>query len=175
MNFKEKLNSVKAFVFDVDGVLTDGSLIITPEGEFLRTMNIKDGFALQLAVSKGYKVGIISGASSQAVAKRLQYLGITHIYMGITSKLDALQRYCSEVNIIPQDILFMGDDIPDYEALFEAGIAACPADASPDIKEVCDYISPYNGGKGCARDVIEQVLRLHGQWFDKQNMFVRNK
>ncbi len=153
-------------MFDMDGVLTDGSITIMPDGEQIRTMNIKDGYALQLAVKKGYRVVIISGGKSEAAKKRLQNLGITDIYMGVHTKADAFEEVLAMYNIQPSAVLYMGDDIPDYEVMKKCGIATCPNDAASEIKEISMYVSDKMGGKGCVRDVIEQVLRLNDTWMD---------
>ena len=163
-NFKQLLNNIKIFVFDVDGVLTDGSLILMPNGEQVRIMNIKDGYALQLAVKKGYKVAIISGGRSESVRIRLQGLGITDVYLGKENKAEVLEELMLMYNLKKKQILYMGDDVPDHEVMQKAGVAVCPADAAPEIKGISIYISPLKGGKGCVRDVIEQVMKLHGKW-----------
>ena len=163
-NFKQLLNNVKAFMFDVDGVLTDGSLILMPDGNQVRTMNIKDGYALQLAVKEGYIIGIISGSHSDAVIKRLNGLGITEVFMNVENKVDTFNSLLSKYNLKPGNAIFMGDDLPDLEVMKHAGIATCPKDAATEIKDISIYVSQQKGGKGCVRDVIEQVLRLHGKW-----------
>lgn len=175
MNFKQKLNHVRGFVFDLDGVLTDGGLLVLENGQYIRKMNIKDGYALQLAVKKGYPVAVISGGSSQAVSQRLHNLGITHVYMDVKDKVAMLQRFCSEAHLVPDEILFMGDDMPDYEVMQEVGVATCPANACIDIVQCSEYISPYKGGEGCVRDVIEQVLRLQGQWINKEKTEIQSR
>lgn len=164
MNFKILLNQVKAFVFDIDGVLTDGSLILMPDGEQLRTMNIKDGYALQLAIEKGYKIGIISGGKSEISRLRLNSLGIHDIYLNVQDKIKALNEFSLKYAINFENVLYMGDDMPDYAAMKKIGIPVCPKDAANEIKEISVYISDKNGGKACVRDVIEQALKLHGKW-----------
>lgn len=163
-NFKQRLKNIKSFIFDVDGVLTNGSLLITAEGEFLRTMNIKDGYALQLAVKKGYKVAVISGGHSDGVPKRMNRLGITDVFMGVENKMKTFENFISKHNLNTSDIVYMGDDMPDITTMQQCGIAACPNDAVPDIKKICIYVSPANGGEGCVRDIIEQTMRLQGTW-----------
>lgn len=163
-NFKTKLTRVNTFIFDVDGVLTDGSVTLLPDGEQARTMNIKDGYALQLAVKKGYKVAIISGGKSELVRKRLNGLGITDVYLGINDKIDSYKELIEIYNINPDTILYMGDDMPDYEVMKRVGVATCPNDAAQEIKDICIYISQKPGGKGAVRDVIEQVLKVQGKW-----------
>ncbi|MFL5762835.1 MAG: KdsC family phosphatase [Bacteroidia bacterium] len=167
-NFKSRLDRVKAFIFDVDGVLTNGSVTLMPDGEQVRVMNIKDGYALQLAVKKGYKVAIISGGRSEMVRKRLNGLGITDVYLGTESKIDQYNEFISIYDIKPEEVLYMGDDLPDYEVMQRIGIPTCPADSAPEIKDISIYISDKKGGEGAVRDVIEQVMRLHGHWFNKE-------
>lgn len=166
-NFKTKLTRIKAFIFDVDGVLTDGSVTLLPDGEQVRTMNIKDGYALQLAIKKGYKVAIISGGKSEMVKKRLNGLGILDVYMGAHLKKDAYEEFISIYNINADEILYMGDDIPDYEVMKCIGIPTCPQDAAQEIKDICIYISDKKGGKGAVRDVVEQVLKVQDNWMNK--------
>lgn len=164
MTLLERFKRVKMFVFDVDGVLTDGSLYVFDSGEQVRRMNIKDGFALQLAVKKGYRIVVISGSHSQAVILRLNRLGITDVYMKVTDKKTRLEEVMQQYNVLWSDILFMGDDIPDYSVMKMAGLACAPADAAPDIKQSAHYISPLPGGRGCVREMIEKVLKIHGNW-----------
>ncbi|RAJ02516.1 3-deoxy-D-manno-octulosonate 8-phosphate phosphatase (KDO 8-P phosphatase) [Chitinophaga skermanii] len=164
MNVLELFKPIRTFVFDVDGVLTDGTVQLFPNGEMCRRMNIKDGYALQLAVKKGYRIVIISGGKSESVVSRLQGLGITDIYTGIHDKKEKLGDYALMNDLKWDEMLFMGDDIPDYWAMQMVGLAACPADAVPEIKSISRYISPLNGGAGCVRDVIEKVLKLNGHW-----------
>lgn len=167
-NFKTKLPKVKAFVFDVDGVLTDGSVTLMPDGEQVRTMNIKDGYALQLAVKRGYKIAIISGGKSEMVRKRLNGLGVVDVYLGIQTKIDTLKEYMEFHQLNVNEVLYMGDDMPDYEVMKYIDIPTCPADSATEIKNISIYVSPKNGGKGCVRDVIEQVLRVQNKWLDKE-------
>ncbi len=164
MNILRNFSSITTFVFDVDGVLTDGTLLILPDGVMARRMNIRDGYALHLAVKRGYNVVIISGGKSAEVKDRLNKLGVENVFMQVPNKLACLLDYIRLHSIEPQHILFMGDDIPDLEVMKFAGIAACPADAVNEIKEISAYISPINGGFGCGRDVIEKVLKLKGDW-----------
>jgi 3-deoxy-D-manno-octulosonate 8-phosphate phosphatase (KDO 8-P phosphatase) len=168
-NYRKILNQINTFVFDIDGVLTDGNVVIASDGEQLRTMNVRDGYALQLAVKKGYKIIIISGGRSEAMKLRFTGLGITDIFLGITNKLEVFQNFIQQNNLNKENILYMGDDIPDYEAMSASGFAACPADAAEEIKSISGYISPFKGGAGCVRDIIEQVLKIHGKWFDKDS------
>lgn len=164
MNVLQQFKNIKAFVFDVDGVLTDGSLIILPNNVMARTMNVKDGYALQLAVKKGFKVAIISGGNSAEVKERLNLLGVTDVYMNITNKVEALENFVEKYQLQPQEILFMGDDIPDADVMKMVGLPCCPADAVDEIKAISKYTSPINGGKGCARDVIEKTMKLNSLW-----------
>lgn len=160
------MNHITTFVFDVDGVLTDGSIIITTDGQQLRNMNIKDGYALQLAVKKGYTVAIISGGNNEGVRMRLNGLGIHNIYLGASDKVDALKDLMYSYGLKSEEILYMGDDVPDFEVMGICGMASCPADAAEDIKRICHYVSPINGGKGCVRDVIEQTMRVQNKWMN---------
>lgn len=165
-NYKEYLKHITAFVFDYDGVLTDGTVITTNEGEAYRISNVKDGYALQLARKKGYHVAVISGAKSDAMLHRMKALHVTDVFMGIDRKLDAFHEYLQVNDIDASQVLYMGDDIPDYEVMKEAGVSACPADAAEEIKAVSKYISHFDGGKGCVRDVIEQVMKVQGKWMN---------
>ena len=164
MNILEKFKPITTFIFDVDGVLTDGTLLILNDGQMARRMNIKDGYALQLAVKKGYHVVIISGGNSEAVKERLNKLGITNAFFSVENKKEKLMGFVTQHQLQWEQVLFMGDDIPDYVTMQMAGLACCPADAAAEIKQISQYISPLNGGYGCARDVIEKVLKLNGHW-----------
>lgn len=157
-------NSITTFVFDVDGVLTDGTLFLFPDGEMVRRMNIKDGYAMQLAVKQGYNVIIISGGQSEPVKTRLNNLGISEVFMGVKNKTALLQQKMMEHNLSSAQILYMGDDIPDVDAMSICGLPCCPADACTQVKAISDYISPMGGGSGCVRDVIEKVMTLQGKW-----------
>ncbi|MCF6403673.1 HAD-IIIA family hydrolase [Chitinophaga filiformis] len=164
MNILSLFKPISTFVFDVDGVLTDGTVQLLPNGEQSRRMNIRDGYALQLAVKKGYRVVIISGGRSESVVSRLQGLGIKDIYTGVLDKQEKLQDYVFENDLRWEEIIFMGDDIPDYRAMQLVGLPVCPADAAPEIKSICRYVSPINGGNGCVREIIEKVLKLNDHW-----------
>ena len=164
MHIFSQFKKITTFIFDMDGVLTDGQLLLTGNNEWLRSMNIKDGYALKAATSAGYKIMILSGSNSEPVSLRLQKLGVTHIYMGVKNKKDFLEKFLQENKWIPGETLYMGDDMPDLDCMKMIGIAACPMDAVADIKAISAYISPYNGGKGCVRDVIEKVMKLNGNW-----------
>lgn len=163
-SYKEYLQHITTFVFDIDGVLTDGTIMVTTEGEMLRTMNIKDGYALKTAVDKGYQICIISGGSNEGVRLRLEGLGIRDIFLGTHQKTETLSKYLNSKGVKRENVLYMGDDIPDLEVMREVGVACCPQDAVPEIKDLSLYVSHKKGGKGCVRDVIEQVLKVQGKW-----------
>lgn len=165
-NLKEQLINVKAFAFDVDGVFSDSLVLLHPNGELMRTMNIKDGYAVQLAIKKKYPVAIITGGNSESVKLRFQHLGVTDIYLKSSSKLDDLTDFCLKHGLQFQNILYMGDDMPDYEVMKLVGFPACPSDAVFEIKAISSYISPKSGGQGCVRELIEQVLKLQEKWMD---------
>jgi len=167
-NYKSQLKKITTLIFDYDGVLTDGTVIVMEHGEPLRTSYIRDGYALQLAVKKGYRVAVISGAKSKSMEHRLQALRIKDIFLGIGNKLETFHHFLKENGISPSEVLFMGDDIPDYQIMKEAGLPTCPADAAQEIKSVAVYISHLPGGKGCVRDVIEQVMKIQGKWMDNE-------
>ncbi len=163
-SYKEYLEHITTFIFDVDGVLTDGTVTITTTGEMLRTMNIKDGYALKTAIDKGYNVCIISGGTNEGVRFRLKGLGVKDIFLGAHNKIEQLDQYLSVNTIKSENCLFMGDDIPDYPVMQLVGLPCCPQDAVPEIKEISKYVSHKFGGKGAVRDVIEQVLKVQGKW-----------
>ena len=165
MNYPEILSQINTFIFDVDGVLTDGSVILMPDGDQARTMNIKDGFALQLAVKQGFIVIIITGGKSETVKKRLEGLGINTIYMGASDKLDVYEEAKLTYNLDENKIAYMGDDVPDYFVMNEVALPTCPSDAAPEIIGIAKYVSPLKGGEGCVRDLIEKVLRAQDKWF----------
>ena len=164
MSILHLFKPVKTFVFDVDGVLATDILIILQGGEMARNMNSKDGYALQLAVKKGYRVAIISGGTSEPVRERLVRLGVKDVFLGVHNKKEVLLQYVAEHDLQWDEVLYMGDDIPDYVVMQLVGLPCCPADAVPEIKQVSRYISSFEGGKGCGRDVIEKVLKLNGHW-----------
>lgn len=163
-NFKEDLMQVKAFAFDVDGVLSSDTIPLHPNGEPMRMVNIKDGFALQKAVKLGYPIAIITGGNTESVRKRYEALGITDIYMSASKKTIELKDWMKKRNLSSENILYMGDDLPDTGVMRAVGIPVCPADAVEEVKALCKYISDRTGGAGCVRDVVEQVLRAHGKW-----------
>ena len=164
MNYKTRLKTIDTLIFDVDGVFTDNTLYLLEGQHPMRKMNVKDGYALQLVVKLGYRVAIITGGKSNAVKERFEGLGIKDIYMGSHNKMNVYNSYIKEYGIDPSSVLYMGDDIPDHDVMSKVGLACCPQDAAEAIKNVSHYISPYGGGKGCVRDVLEQLLRLHGHW-----------
>jgi len=165
-NYKEKLLKVNTFVFDYDGVLSDGYVLVTSDGDALRTANVKDGYAMQLAIKKNYRIVIISGGYSESMKRRLESLKITDIFLGVDKKIDVFEQYLQTHKLLPENILYMGDDIPDYEIMLTAGVPTCPADAVEEVKRVATYISHQPGGHGCVRDVIEQVLKVQGKWMN---------
>ena len=164
MNVLSLFKPIKLIAMDVDGVLTNGSLLLLQDGQMARTMNIKDGYALQLAVKKGYEVVVISGAEDPAVKNRLQKLGITQIHLGVTDKSTLLKELMRERQLDASQVLFIGDDMPDYTVMQWVGLACCPSDAVSDIVQISSYISAAKGGEGCVREVIEKVLRLNNDW-----------
>ena len=166
-NYKEFLSQITTFIFDVDGVLTDGTLQISTNGDLLRTMNIKDGFAMKHAMQKGFTVCIISGGYNEGVRHRLKGLGVTDIYLGCPDKVEQMEEFLDIYDIKPEQVLYMGDDMPDYYAMQKVGLPCCPQDAVAEIKEVSRYISHKKGGKGCVREVIEQVMKVQGKWLDE--------
>ena len=167
-NFKENLIKVKAFIFDIDGVLSLQTIGLNTFGVPNRTVNLRDGYALQFAVKKGYFIGVISGSSSKEYQRRLRLLGIKDIYLNSRSKLDHFNSFLKKYDLDKSEVLFMGDDIPDYHVMKEAGIPVCPSDADSEIKQVAVYISDKKGGEGAVRDVIEQVLKVQDKWLDKE-------
>ena len=163
-SYKTKLKDINTFIFDVDGVLTDGNVLLSSSGEMVRTMHTKDGYAMRKALSEGFNVAIISGGNSEMVKKRLNYLGVTDVYLKVQDKIDVFDDYLIMQQIEAKNVLYMGDDLPDYEVMQKAGLAVCPQDACPEIKAICDYVSHKNGGEGCVRDIIEQVLKINDKW-----------
>ena len=163
-NYKTLLNNIRAFVFDVDGVMTNGKVMITSEGEMYREMDTRDGFALKYALLKGFKIGIISGGTNEGVRKRLELLGVNKVYLGIHEKDIAFDDFVSTFNINPDQVLYMGDDVPDVPVMEKVGVSTCPQDALPDVKRVVDYVSHKKGGDGCVREIVEQVMRVQDKW-----------
>ena len=163
-SYKEFMNDITTFIFDVDGVLTDSSVHITPTGEMLRIMNIRDGFAMKAAIESGYNVCIISGGNNEGVRIRLRNLGITDIHLASPNKVATFNEYTELYNIKPEQVLYMGDDIPDFHVMQLVGLPTCPQDSVAEIKAISKYISHKNGGKGAVREVIEQVMKAQGKW-----------
>ena len=163
-SYKELMNNITTFIFDIDGVLTDSSVHITSTGEMLRTMNIRDGYAMKAAVESGYHVCIISGGSNDGVRIRLKNLGINDIQLAAPNKVETFNDYINTYKIVADQVLYMGDDIPDFHVMKLVGLPTCPQDAAPEIKGISKYVSHKNGGKGAVRDVIEQVMKVQGKW-----------
>lgn len=168
--YKQRLAKVTTFCFDYDGVFTDGVMILLSNGEIARTAHVRDGYAVQLAAKKGFNIAIITGGNQESVRTRFEGLGVGDVFLAAKNKVEVFNKYIADKNIDPEEVVYMGDDIPDYHVLKLAGIACCPADAATEIKSVSDYISPINGGKGCVRDVIEQTLRAQGKWMDSDSV-----
>lgn len=168
-DYRNRLKNITTFVFDYDGVLTDGKILITDDGQILRNGNVKDGYAIQLALKLGYRIAIISGANTKGMLNRCIQLKIEDYYLGVETKKIVFEEFLKKHNLNANEVLFMGDDIPDLEIMNMAGISSCPADAAKEIKESADYISIYNGGDACVRDVIEQVLRSQDTWNTKES------
>lgn len=164
MNYKEIFKNITTVVLDVDGVLTNGDIILMPGMQPVRKMNAKDGYAMQLAVRNGIRMAIITGGKSPEVKERLQGLGITDIYLGASSKMESYEDLKMCYDLKDDEILYMGDDLPDYDIMKIVALAAAPQDSAPEIKSVADYVSPIDGGKGCVRDVLEQLLKIQGKW-----------
>ncbi|MGN6165926.1 MAG: KdsC family phosphatase [Flavisolibacter sp.] len=163
-NVLQYFQAITTFIFDVDGVLTNGSVLLLENGLQARQMNIKDGLGLQMAIKNGYRVVIISGAASGPVSNRFQYLGITEVHLGVKDKLAFLQSFAEQNNLSWKEILFMGDDLPDLAVLEKVGLSCCPADAAAEVKAISKFISAAKGGGGCVREVIEKVLKLNDRW-----------
>ncbi|NRF40963.1 HAD family hydrolase [Pedobacter foliorum] len=165
--FLQKLKTITTLIFDVDGVLTNGDIIASDSGEFLRTFNIKDGYALQLAVKRGYLICIISGGRGLAMQKRFEGLGITEVFLGVSDKVTVFNSLLTKYDISASEVLYMGDDIPDLKVMQLVGLPTCPSDAVPEIKAISEYVSPYSGGKTAVRDIVEKVLKVQEKWFDE--------
>ncbi len=166
-----ELKKIKALVFDVDGVLSSGTISVDVNGELLRTTSVKDGYALHLAIKLGYHVAIITGAFEESILLRYKDVGIEDIFLGSSFKTEKMQQLLDKYGLSKDEVLYMGDDIPDYEVMKQVGLPCCPADAAPEIREICIYVSHLNGGKGCVRDVVEQVLKAQGKWMADRNAF----
>ena len=163
-NYKQRLAQIKTLIFDVDGVLTDGKVMITTDGDMYRQMDTKDGYVLKCALDAGLKVVIISGGTNEGIRNRLRALGVYDIYLGAHHKMDAFQDLMDNYDLDPKEILYMGDDMPDIPVMVKVGISCCPQDAVPDVLAMVDYVSPKKGGEGCVREIVEQLLRVQGKW-----------
>lgn len=166
--FLQQLSKINTFIFDIDGVLTNGSILASDSGEYLRTFNIKDGYALQLAVKRGYHVCVVSGGQGLSMQRRFEGLGLKDIFLGVSDKVAVYQNLLDKYALGHNQILYMGDDIPDLTVMKLVGLPTCPADAAEEIKAISTYISPVEGGRGAARDIIQKVLRSQGKWYDEQ-------
>jgi len=165
------LKAVKAIIFDVDGVLSTNTIQMSPDGMPVRTVNIKDGYAIQLAIKMGLRLAIISGGTDKGIEERYRKLGMKDIFMSCSTKIEVFRKYLADNGLTAEKVIYVGDDIPDYEVMQMAGCPCCPADACSDIKDISTYISPYKGGEGCARDIIEQVMRAQGHWLSSAKAF----
>lgn len=165
------LRQIKTIIFDIDGVLSAETITLSADGEPLRTVNIKDGYAIQLAVKMGLRIVIMTGATTEAVRLRYERLGVEDIYMACAVKIKTYDEFLTKYGLTDREVIYMGDDVPDLEILRRVGCPVCPQDACPDVKEACLYVSPYRGGYGCGRDVIEQTLRAQGKWLSSEKAF----
>lgn len=163
-NFKALLKGIRGLLFDVDGVLTDNRVLLLESGELARSMSIRDGYAMQHAVKKGVGLGIISGGSYDPIRARLEKLGIEEVHLGISDKMEVFEGFLERNGLAKEEVLYMGDDIPDLPVMKEAGLAACPYDATHEVRSLCDFVSSRKGGEGCVRDATEQVLKARGLW-----------
>ena len=167
-DLQEKIQKINTFIFDFDGVLSDGKIYVQHDGEQVRATNVKDGYALEYALRRGYNVAVISGGYAESMRLRYKDFPGMEMYLKVRDKIVMFHEYVEKHHIQPENVLIMGDDIPDYKMMLLAGIKSCPADAAEEIKQIADYVSPKNGGNGAVRDVIEQVLKSHGKWFDEE-------
>ena len=163
-NFKEDIARIEAMIFDVDGVMTDGRIIPTAEGDFIRCYNCKDGYALAYAIRHGYRVCVITGGYGKILERRLRMLGMQDFYIDCMDKISTLREYMKKYKLNPENVLYMGDDIPDLECMREVGVPVCPADSAAEVIECSRYVSEFEGGRGAVRDIVEQVLRARGDW-----------
>ncbi len=163
-NYKALLPKITTFIFDVDGVLTDGKILMTDDGSFLRAVDTKDGYAMKCALLQGYRIAIISGGTNEAVRDRFKALGIEDIYLGAHHKMDSFKDYVAKHQLDLEEILYVGDDVPDLPVMEKVGVGCCPLDAVADVTSRADYVSHKKGGEGCAREIIEQVMRVQGKW-----------
>ncbi len=165
-NYKEDLSGITTLIFDYDGVMTNGMVIISTTGDHLRAGHVKDGYALQLAVKCGYRIVIISGGFSESMRHRCNALNLKDVFLGVAETVAVFEEYMALHNLKREEVLYMGDDIPDYHVMKMVGMPVCPADAAQEIKDISRYISHFKGGEGCVRDVIEQVMKLQGKWLN---------
>ncbi len=172
--FKEKLEQVKALVFDVDGVLSSDMSPLNEDGDPVRTANVKDGYAIRNAINMGYHIAIISGGAVDRVRLRYEKLGVSHIYMGVRNKVECLHDFLEKTGVTADEVLYMGDDLIDYQIMDQVGVPTCPIDAVAEIKEISLYISEKKGGEGCARDVLEQVMKSQGTWINAKTYYWRS-
>ncbi len=164
MNVYDSFDQIRAIVLDIDGVCTDNTILVTEQGEFLRSMHVKDGLAIKMAIKAGFKLAVISGGRSEGTRKRFEILGLEEIHLGIDSKFNILQELLSKWDLRLDQIAYMGDDLPDLEILQQVGLPCCPADAAPEVLAICPFISPFKGGQSCVRDLIEKILQAQGKW-----------
>ncbi|TDN95742.1 KdsC family phosphatase [Sunxiuqinia elliptica] len=172
--FKERLKDVKALIFDIDGVLSLDTMVLDEDGVPTRTANVKDGYAMRNAVNMGYHLGIITGGNLERVRMRYESLGVNHIYMGVRDKMKCLDDFMIKTGVKLDEILYMGDDLVDYQVMEAVGVPVCPLDAVSEIKEISSYISDKKGGEGCARDIIEQVMKAQNTWINEHSYFWRS-
>lgn len=166
-NYKEKLKHITTFIFDFDGVISDGKVWVIDADTQLRNSDVKDGYAIHHAIKNGYNVAVISGGKGKSMQARLNFIGVSDIFTEVAYKKATFEKYLESKGLKIEEVLYMGDDIPDYEVMQLAGVSACPADAAKEIQDMAQYISHKNGGNGCVRDIIEQVLRARGDWFNE--------
>lgn len=168
MNYKIKLKEIELFVFDYDGVFTDGIVLLMEDGSNVRQANTRDGYAVQWAIKQGMKVALLTGGKEKAVEARMTLLGVEEVHLGCHDKLASLETLSDKMGVDLDKVMYMGDDMPDYPAMKKVGLATCPNDAATDIREISDYVSPFEGGRGCVRDILEQAMRLKGIWSSEQ-------
>lgn len=159
-----RFREVDTLIFDVDGVFTDGTMLVTDNGEMHRTVSARDGFVIRHALQSGYRIAIITGGTSEGIRQRFEKLGVPDVFIGVADKLSVFRSYVEMHQLDPERILYMGDDIPDYEVMRLVGLPTCPSDAATEIQAISQYISPFKGGHHCVRDVVEKVLKLNGHW-----------
>lgn len=169
-SYKELLPNITTLIFDIDGVFTNGKVQILPDGQLIRSFSVKDSYAIQYAIKKKMTIAIITGGNSMPVMDALKSLGVQHIFMESKNKLKVFSKFLHEKEISAEEVLYMGDDIPDYEVMEKCGVAVCPFDASEEIKRISDYVSNKKGGEGCVRDIVEQTLKVQGKWFDHDSI-----